>query len=178
MEKTKDPPQEEHREAEGVVSQEGAKDPPDEWTTAALAHASVALSFVLAFAGGVGALVGLAVPLVIYLGYRDRSRFVSFHALQSLIYQVVGMLAYAVLVTVTVLLVVAAWVISGLLSVVLIGFLLMPFALMATLVMVILLLGVPFAWLGYGLSAAYEVYQGRDFRYWLIGDWLEQEVGL
>jgi len=38
------------------------------------------------------------------------------------------------------------------------------------------LAGAPFAWLGYGLYGAYQVYQGRNYRYWLIGEWLEQEV--
>jgi len=61
---------------------------------------------------------------------------------------------------------------------VLIGLLLMPFALLLTLLMVLLLVGVPFAWLGYGLYAAYEVYQGRDFLYWLVGERLKQEVAL
>jgi uncharacterized Tic20 family protein len=150
--------------------------PTSEWTAAALAHASVLLTLTLALAGGVGALVGLAVPLVIYLSYRDRSRFITFHALQSLVYQGAGMLMYIVLAAVLVAAVTAAWTISGLLSTVLVGFLLMPLALVITGVMVIALLGVPLMLAGYGVYAAYRVYQGEDFRYWLLGEWLEKEV--
>jgi hypothetical protein len=150
--------------------------PTNEWTASALAHASILLTLVLAFAGGVGALVGLAVPLVIYLSYRERSRFITFHALQSLVYQGAGVLIYIALAVVLVAAVAAAWTISGLLSVAVIGFLLMPLALVITGLTVILLLGAPLLWVGYGIYAAYRVYQGEDFRYRLLGEWLEREV--
>jgi len=152
--------------------------PTEEWTTAALAHASVLLVLVLGMAGGVGALLGPIVPLVMYLGYRDRSRFIAFHALQSFIYQLVCILLYIVLAVVLIILIVMAWVVSGLLSAVLIGLLLMPFALVLTLMAVLLLICTPCVWIGYGLYAAYRVYQGQDFRYWLIGEWMEREVRL
>lgn len=148
----------------------------DVWTIAALAHASVLLTLVLASAGGVGALVGLVVPLVIYLSYRERSRFVAFHALQALIYQGAGILIYLALVVILVLAVTVAWTISGLLSVVVVGLLLMPLALVITALMLVVLLGAPLVWLAYALYAAYQVYQGSNFRYWLIGEWVEGEV--
>jgi hypothetical protein len=161
---------------EHTASTAAQSSPTGEWTTAALAHASILLTLVLAFAGGVGALVGLAVPLVIYLSYRERSRFIAFHALQSLVYQGAGVLVYLVLVAVLAAAVAAAWTISGLLSAVLIGVLLMPLALLITILMVILLVGAPLLWVGYGLYAAYRVYQGEDIRYWLVGEWLERGV--
>jgi uncharacterized Tic20 family protein len=148
----------------------------DEWTTASLAHASILLTLVLAFAGGIGALVGLLVPLAIYLSYRERSRFIGFHAVQSLAYQGVGIVVYGLLVAVLAAAVTAAWTISGLLSAVVIGFFLMPLALLVTLLTVVLLLGVPLVWVGYGLYAAYRVYEGGHFRYWLLGEWIEREV--
>ena len=43
-------------------------------------------------------------------------------------------------------------------------------ALAVTLVLAGLMVGAALAWVAYGLYAAYQVYQGRDFRYWLIGD--------
>jgi len=150
----------------------------DEWTTASLAHASILLTLILAFAGGVGALLGLVIPLAIYFSYRERSRFVAFHALQSLTYQGVGILAYVLAVAVTVAAVTVAWTVSGLLSVVVIGCLLMPLALLVTVLMVILLLGLPLVWVGYGLYAAYRIYEGYNFRYWLIGAWVEREVNV
>jgi len=155
---------------------EAIRVPTDEWTAAALAHASIILTLVLGAAGGIGAPVGLAVPLAMYFGYREKSRFVAFHALQSFVYQVAGLLVYVVVAAAMGVLVTMAWNISGWLSAVFIGFLLMPFALLLTLLMVLVLVGAPLVWLGYGLYAAYQVYQGRKFDYWLIGERLEGEV--
>ena len=163
-------------EGEEAAGSELVQVSTDEWTAAALAHASALLTLILGMAGGVGALVGPAVPLAMYFGDRERSRFVAFHALQSFIYQVAGVLIYAVLAAVLAVWMAMAWTISGLLSAVLVGLLLMPFALLLTLLAVLLLVCAPFAWLGYGLYGAYQVYQGRAFRYWLIGEWLEREV--
>lgn len=148
----------------------------NDWTVAAAAHASVVLTLLSAFAGGVGALIGLVVPLVIYLSYRERSRLVRFQALQALVYQGAGVLVYLVTAIALALVVTVIWIIAGLLSVVAVGFLLMPAALLITALMVIVLLVAPLAWVAYGLYAAYQVYQGGAFRYWLLGEWLEGEV--
>lgn len=163
-------------ESEAEVADEMIRVPTDEWTAAALAHASVILTLVLGAAGGIGAPVGLAVPLAMYFGYREKSRFVAFHALQSFIYQAGGLLFYVVVAAVLGVWVAMAWNISGWLSAVLVGLLLMPFALLLTLLMALVLVGAPLAWLVYGLYAAYQVYQGRNFHYWLIGERLEGEV--
>jgi uncharacterized Tic20 family protein len=152
------------------ITGEAVKVPTDEWTTASLAHASILLTATLGSVGGIGLPVGLAVPLVMYLGYRKQSRFVAFHALQAFVYQLVG----ALIVAVSGVLVGAAWTVSGTLAAVLVGFAMMPFAAALTLMLV----GLAIAWLAYGLYAAYHVYQGRDLRYWLIGEILEREVKL
>jgi len=161
---------------ESVIAHNAEMKRTDEWTVAALAHTSVLLAPILSVAGGIGALAGPVVALAIYFGYRGRSRFVAFHALQSFAYQVSGLLIYLVLVAALTVWVALAWTVSGLLSVVLIGVLLMPFALFLTLLTVFLLLGVPLGWIGYGLYAAYLVYQGHNFHYRLIGEWLEREM--
>jgi uncharacterized membrane protein len=114
--------------------------------------------------------------LVLYLSYRERSRFVAFHALQALLYQGVGVLVYLVLATVLALAVTVAWAVSGLLSVVLVGILLIPLALLITFLTAIVLVGAPLVWVVYGLYAAYEVYQGKDFHYWRLGTCVEREV--
>lgn len=150
--------------------------PTDEWTAAALAHASVLLTLALAMAGGVGVPAGLAVPVVMYFGYRERSRFVALHALQAFLYQIAGLLIYTVGAALLVTAVSVAWTISGALAAVLVGFLLMPSALVLTVLMVLFLVGGPIAWVGYGLYAAYQTYHGSDFRYRVVGDWLEREV--
>ncbi|MBN1979803.1 MAG: DUF4870 domain-containing protein [Anaerolineae bacterium] len=144
--------------------------PTAEWTTASLAHASILLTVLFGLAGGIGLPFGLAVPLVMYLGYRKQSRYVAFHAMQAFVYQLAGALTLALLGA----LVTMAWSVSGSLAAVLVGLALMPFALSLTL----LLASAAIAWVVYGLYAAYHVYQGRNLRYWLIGERLEREVKL
>jgi uncharacterized Tic20 family protein len=118
--------------------------PRDERTWSVLAHLSVFLNLLTGFLGPVAA-------LVIWLVYKDRSNRVSFHALQSLWYQVAWMVILAL-----------GWTIAGILTVVLIGFLLFPVMIVATLV--------PFVHMGY---AAYKVSQGVDYRYPFIADMID-----
>lgn len=116
----------------------------DERTWSMLAHLSVLLNIVTGIGGPIAA-------LVIWLVYRDRSRRVSFHALQSLWYQV----AWAVILFV-------GWFVTGILSIIFIGLLLIPVMLIATLV--------PFVHQCY---AAYKVYQGVDYRFPIIADMID-----
>jgi hypothetical protein len=57
-----------------------------------------------------------------------------------------------------------AWIMTGLLSIVIIGLCLIPIAIVISFV--------PFAALIYAVIAAVKTNQGEDFRYWLIGDWV------
>jgi uncharacterized protein len=120
--------------------------PKDENTWSVLAHLSVFLNHFTGFLGPVAA-------LVIWLMYRDRSPRVSFHALQSLWYQVAWVVILAV-----------GWTVAGLLTIILVGFLLFP--------VMIVLTFVPFVHMGY---AAYKVSQGVDYRYPWVADLLERE---
>ncbi len=122
----------------------GGMSAQDERTWSMLAHLSVLLNIVTGIGGPIAA-------LVIWLVYRDRSRKVSFHALQSLWYQV----AWAVILFV-------GWFVTGILSIIFIGLLLIPVMLIATLV--------PFVHQCY---AAYKVYQGVDYRYPIIADMID-----
>jgi uncharacterized protein len=120
--------------------------PKDENTWSVLAHLSVFLNLFTGFLGPVAA-------LVIWLMYRDRSPRVSFHALQSLWYQVAWVVILGV-----------GWTVAGLLTIILVGFLLFP--------VMIVLTFVPFVHMGY---AAYKVSQGVDYRYPWVADLLERE---
>ncbi len=62
----------------------------------------------------------------------------------------------------------AVWLVTGLLSALLIGLLCIPFALLLT----IFVAAMPLAALIYGVIGAIETSQGKDFRYWLVGDWV------
>ena len=128
--------------------------PGDERTWAMLAHLSVLLNLVTGFLGPVGA-------LVIYFLYKDRSRYVAYHAMQSVVFQLLWWAAPGVLIG-------AMWAATGILSAVLIGLLCIPFALVLTVVIALM----PLAALVYGVWGALEAGQGKDFKYWLIGDWM------
>jgi uncharacterized protein len=120
--------------------------PKDENTWSVLAHLSVFLNIFTGFLGPVAA-------LVIWLMYKDRSPRVSFHALQSALYQVAWIVILAV-----------GWSVAGLLTIILIGFLLFPLMIVLTVV--------PFVHMAY---AAYKVNQGVDYRYPWVADLLERD---
>ena len=128
--------------------------PSDERTWAMLSHLSVLANLVTGVLGPV-------IALVIYLVFKDRSRYVAFQSMQAFIFQLVWWLGGGILAII-------AWTISGLLAVILIGCLLMPLALLISLV--------PLGALVYGVIGAVETNQGRDFRYWLIGDWVQKSL--
>src|SRR3712207_1559019 len=113
----------------------------DENAWSALAHLSVLLNLFTGFLGPVAA-------LVIWLVYRDRSPRVTFHALRSLWYQAAWIVILAV-----------GWTMTGLLTIILVGFLLFPVMIVRSFV--------PFVHMAY---AAYKVSQGVDYRYPLVAD--------
>ena len=116
----------------------------DERTWSVLAHLSMFLNLFTGFLGPVAA-------LIIWLVYRDRSQKVAYHALQSTFYQVGWLVILA-----------AGWTVTGLLTIVLVGFLLIPVMAVVSVV--------PFVHAGY---AAYKVSQGEGFRYPLAADLAE-----
>jgi uncharacterized protein len=125
-----------------------AMSPRDENTWSVLAHLSVFVNLLTGFLGPV-------VALIIWFVYRDRSETVSFHALQSALYQ----LAWAVILAI-------GWTITALLTVIIIGLLLIP-------VMIVLSV-VPFVHMAY---AAYKVNQGIDYRYPFVADLIGDSRG-
>jgi uncharacterized Tic20 family protein len=115
----------------------------EERTWAMLAHLSILLNIIAA--------------LVIYLVYKERSRYVAYQSMQSFIFQLVfwvGVGALAVML----------WFVSLLFSIVLVGLCLMPVAFIISVV--------PIAALVYGVVAAIQCSEGADFQYWLVGDWV------
>lgn len=133
-----------------AVPQPQPLSPSDERTWAMLAHLSVLVNLFTGVLGPVAA-------LVIYLVYKDRSRYVAYQAMQSFIYQLIVVFGGGTLVA-------ASWAISSALVVVLIGFLCMPIALLFTLALV----AAPI----YSIIGAIQCNSGQDFKYWLIGDWV------
>lgn len=128
--------------------------PSEERTWAMLANLTVLINLATGLLGALAA-------LIIYLIFRDRSRYVAYHALQSFLFQLIFWGAPGLLIGVI-------WAITGGLSLVLIGLLCIPFACVLT----VLVLLMPVVSLIYGVVAAVETSQGRDFKYWLVGDWV------
>jgi uncharacterized Tic20 family protein len=80
----------------------------EERTWSVLSHLSMFLNLFTGFLGPVAA-------LIIWLVYKDRSQKVAFHALESMWYQIGWLVILAV-----------GWTVTGLLTMILIGFLLIP----------------------------------------------------
>jgi uncharacterized protein len=114
----------------------------EERTWSILSHLTMFLNFFTGFLGGPIASV------VIWLVFRERSPRVAFHALQSTWYQVPWFVFLLV-----------GWGITGLLTFVLVGFLMMPAMVVIT--------ALPFIHAAY---AAYRISEGEDFRYPIVGD--------
>lgn len=122
----------------------------EERTWAMLAHLSVLLNLVTGFLGGIAA-------IIIYFIYKDRSRFVAYHAMQAFIFQSI------------------TWLGAGLVSGILIaiggalGFLIIPLLCLIPGFLILLLIPIS---LIYGIIGGVKVNNGEDFRYWQVGDWV------
>ncbi len=128
--------------------------PSDERMWAMLAHLSILLNLVSGF-------LGIIAALVIYLIYKDRSRYVAYQSMQSFIFQLITWGGGGILIAIS-------WVMSGILTAVFIGLLCMPFACLLSLL--------PLGAVVYGIVGGLQCNQGQDFRYWLVGDWVRSMV--
>ena len=129
---------------------------------AALAHGSVA-------AQGIGILVGVFV----YISQRDKSRYAAFQALQAAVFQLINLI-----------IIMGMWLVWG----VFYGLSMIPLiqqadknpdaappaifwiSLISMVIPLIFMLLVSL----YGLWGAVRTWQGKDFRYLLLGGWLEK----
>ena len=137
---------------------------------AMLAHLTALLTVLVGLhSGGVGSVVALLVPLGMYLYFRERSPYVAFHALQATVFQASIGIAWVVVGAIAGTVLAGAWIVTGLLSIVLVGLLLVPFALGLTFLTVIMLLALPVLGLVYPVRGAYLTYSGRPFEYLWVG---------
>lgn len=103
------------------------------------------LTLVVVFVTGFGWLCAL----IIYLSYKDKSKFVAFHALQSLYFQIA---------------VFVAWVITVILCFVLVGFLLIPVVAIVSIV--------------YPILAGLAANRGELYEYPILGKMARSSVGI
>ena len=147
----------------------------EEMTWAAVAHASILLTILLAIvSGGLVAIVGPIIPAIIWYVYRDKSNYVAEQARQATIFQLAGFVALLALAIAGAILVAVGWTVSAVLVIVLIGLILLPVMLIVTLLWVVAIVVLPIAQVVYGCYAALEAYNGRPFRYWWIADLIDR----
>jgi len=145
---------------------------------AALAHLTAVLTLIVAIStAGLGHILGLLVPLSIYLYFSGRSRYVAYHALQATVYQAVAGILYVVAAALSGAMIAMAWTVSGVLTVILVGIVLMPLALGLTLVAGVELVGLPLLALFYAVYGAYQVSSGREFDYPVVGRLVGKSMG-
>lgn len=125
--------------------------PQEERTWAMLSHLSIVANLFTGF-------LGTAAALIIYLVFKDRSRYVARQAMQAFLFQLIFFLGGSLVMAV-------AWAITIPLMVVIVGICLLPLTLLLT--------ALPLAAVGYGVYAAIETNAGKDFRYWLVGGMVE-----
>jgi len=136
----------------------------DERLIAAVSH-----GLVLAFG------LGMIGATVIWVLQKEKSRYAAFQALQAAAYQFIGFLAYML-----------CWICWGsLYGISFIPIIMNPqqyenkppaffFVSLALMVIPLALAGL---WVLYGLWAGVRTLQGREFRYLVIGPWLEHYLG-
>jgi uncharacterized Tic20 family protein len=141
---------------------------------AGLAHASALLTLLIAIpTGGIGAIVTLFIPLMIYLYYRERSQYVAFHAAQAFALQAVGTVGWLAAVIVATL---AAVILTVVLSITIVGILVVPFLWLAWLLLFVASFALPLGMVVFGIIGAWEGYQGKWYRVPFIGLWIERQM--
>lgn len=126
--------------------------PAEERQWAMISHLSVLANLITGF-------LSPAIPLILYFVYKDRSRFVAFHAMQAFVMQVFCSFGGFILA-------VAIGIFSQFIP--FLGLLCLPISCLFGLL--------PLAALVYGTYGGIQVNQGRDFKYWLIGDWVQNTL--
>ncbi len=144
---------------------------------ASIAHASIWVTMLGGFlTAGFTIPVSIFVPLVIYLMYRKKSDYVTFHALQAFTLQViatVGVLAVAVVGGL-------AWgigmVVALLAIFVLAGVVLVPLWAIVGIVLALVVFCAPLAALLLATIAAFQTYNRHDYRYPMISQWIDRQL--
>lgn len=142
-----------------------------EMSWAAAAHASILLTLLLGLVtGGLGALLGLLIPALIWVTQRGKSGYVADQARQATLFQLAGLVALLALILAGAILLVVGWIAAALLSLLIVGLILLPIMLVLTIAWVIVLVAGPIAWVVWGCYGAAEASNGRPFRYRYVSD--------
>jgi uncharacterized Tic20 family protein len=145
----------------------------EERTWAAVAHASSIVGVLVSLATlGVGGLLFAFIPLGIYLLYRDRSKYVTYHAAQAVALQLVGSVGFLAAIVASLVAGVLAVIVVALLTVILIGLVLWPVLAVLALLVPLALVLFPFVLAGFSLVATVQTAGGEDYDFPYIGRWV------
>lgn len=142
----------------------------DERIIAALAHVSVLVP-----------MIGMIAPITIWVTQRERSRYVRFQALQAVAFQLTFILLWVIgigcYMTFFFLMFFSSFILPGVfqgtdatpvVGALLGGMFLVPFSI------IILMIVMFFTMMIYGIVAAILTFQGKEFRYVIVGRWVER----
>jgi uncharacterized Tic20 family protein len=147
----------------------------EEMQWSAVAHASILVTLILGLVtGGLGAILGVLIPALIWYSYRDKSEYVVDQARQATVFQLAGFVALLLLAVAGTAVLAVGWMVSAVLVIVLVGLILMPVMLVVTLLWVVAIVALPIVQVVYGCYAALEATNGRPFRYWWIADLIDR----
>ena len=149
----------------------------DERNWAMLAHLTALLTVFTAVAtGGPGYIVALLAPLALYVYFAGRSEYAAYHALQATVFQALAGIVYVAVAALAGTVIATAWVVTGVLTVLLVGVALVPVAFGLTLIAGVELLGLPVLMVAYALRGAYLVSEGREFSYPVVGQMVARSL--
>jgi uncharacterized Tic20 family protein len=150
----------------------------DERNWAMLAHLTALLTVFTAVAtGGPGYILALLAPLALYVYFAGRSEYAAYHALQATVFQALAGIIYVSAAALAGTVVATAWVVTGVLTMLLVGVALVPVAFGLTLIAGLELLGLPVLLVAYALRGAYLVSEGREFSYPVVGELVARTMG-
>lgn len=144
---------------------------------AAVAHGSVWVTFIMFFTtAGFGVPLSIFIPLVVYFMFRKKSDYVSFHALQAFVLQLLGTVGALALLVVGGVTWLIGLVVALLLIVAIVGFVIAPLWGLLGISLLLVVILMPFAMLLYGTIATIETYNKRDYRYPYISRWVDRQL--
>ena len=133
----------------------------DERMMAGLAHASIA-----AFG------MGIIASVVLWASEKEKSRYVAYQALQATVYHIVGFCIFIVSMGCWLLLYFASFI--PLMVTATQGSDEVPLVFIVAMVLMVVPLIFMGLWIAGGLWGAARAIQGREFRYFAVGDWVER----
>lgn len=145
------------------------------WAT--VAHASLWFTVLAGFASAVAVVPFLVfVPLVIYLVFKERSPYVAFHALQAFCLQLVCTVGVVFAVVVGAIVYLLGIALAAVLVVVLVGVVVLPLWIIVGALLLSALGVIPLIGLIYATLASYQIYQGQDYRYPYLANWVDSQI--